>query len=780
MNTLESRETAEARADHSPFDDTVDARRFYRGGKRQEILDELLTAIAGAIPIVTLTGDEGSGKTMLCRMLEQGMPERYVTVLFSRAVDSFEDIVRTVASRLDVEPSVPAGNVPGLLQDIAALLREREARLLIVFDEAERIYLASLERVRKMLDQINADGLLMQIVLSGRVGLHKNFKHLALCKFQEVEEKHFVLDPLSPEETFEYLNNAVQLGDQVDEQVAFTRETAEKIFAASRGNFREIKTLARDSLKVPGADTSFMALLDNVREVEQKASRPRRRVKSPPAKVVRLNKRYLAWGGGVVCAALVAFLFMRSGQGPGLTSGESSSENRNKIVISKPESVERAPEKIVELSREKPPVPPQTAKEAEKQKAVEPAKAAGPAVVEMKDTVASTEPAQPTGQVEAESTGQAGKDLAQEAEGKKAVGPLESTPPGEKVGGEMVQRDVPVEPAGPQSDQTAVVATPTQPVGPEKIARAEAVAAAREPGGAEPEKTAAPVETAQPLKPEKAQPDVASTEIAQPAESEKTQPDASGQMAQPGAPEKRGSVAAEAAPAQAIETERERDLPPSPVENFKVIKAMEIVKHRDMLVAAAAPEAMQSFRQEESKIAAIKLSKPVKIKTDVAQEQSEQLQRVVPASPPVVEPTGVQEAPAVVVEKAPTVKKEAAPSVKKEDANRVYSHRIAAGTPWLLGLKDDRYTVQLMVVTGSEDEKKLKEMLTGEGFKEQANKVYILKKQSEPEVKYVFFGEYKSMTEARNARNTIPKSLRNLKPYAMSVKGAVKKAQEDE
>jgi hypothetical protein len=36
------------------------------------------------------------------------------------------------------------------------------------------------------------------------------------------------------------------------------------------------------------------------------------------------------------------------------------------------------------------------------------------------------------------------------------------------------------------------------------------------------------------------------------------------------------------------------------------------------------------------------------------------------------------------------------------------------------------------------------------------------------------------MTDARNARNTMPGFLRGHRPYALSVKGAVQKALEDE
>ncbi|RPH39479.1 MAG: AAA family ATPase, partial [Desulfobulbaceae bacterium] len=238
MTIQESHETEHVHSESSPFIDNVEVERFFPGGNRQAVLEELLQAICDAVPIVTLTGEEGCGKTMICRMVERALPSDYVTVFFPQMVDSFEDVVRLIAHRLEVDPAVAAGDIPTLLQTIAATLREKVLRLLVIFDEAERIYLATLERVRKMLDLVNSSGPLMQIMLSGRSGLHNNFKNLALCNFLEVEERHVALEPLDLQETGAYLNHALQFGDIGGKKPIISPEITERIFLASGGNFR--------------------------------------------------------------------------------------------------------------------------------------------------------------------------------------------------------------------------------------------------------------------------------------------------------------------------------------------------------------------------------------------------------------------------------------------------------------------------------------------------------------------------------------------------------------
>ncbi|MDP3480662.1 MAG: AAA family ATPase [Desulfoprunum sp.] len=715
MNTHEPSETEQSLIEHSPFSEIVDIQRFFPGGKRLENLDELLRVIVSAVPIVTLTGDEGSGKTMMCRMVEEKLSSNYVTVFFPQTVDSFEDVVRVVARRLEVEPSVAAGDIPVLLQTIVAILRERELRLLIIFDEAERIYLATLERVRKMLDQVNTSGPLLQIVLSGRSGLHNNFKNLALCTFLNVEERHFALEPLSREETFAYLNYAMQHEEQEDKQTKFSREAVEKIFLLSRGNFRLTNALAREALQALGPDTSFLVLLDNVQEIEGR-NKPRRRLKVVTTKKARLNKPKLAWVGGVVCAAFVIFLLMRSGQKPDSTSVESSLETKNKIVISQPESLGGGSEN----SEQTPPAAEQIGKEPDKEKPSLP-----------------VETVQPVGPE---------KEIPAAPAPKEMVLPVA---PKKEIQGTQVET---AQSAAPEKEKPVALAVT------EKTSKTES------------EKLAPSEKTTQPVAVEKEKA-VVSTVNVQPIALKKEKPMAPVEVAQPTEPSKK-EIAPDAVTPRPTEMELEKTVIP-----VVTIKAREIVKYRDTMVVndetKPSPETIQRIKQEERKIAEIKLAKPVKIKSNSIKEETTQEKTLVaPVVQKVEEPKTVKIEPALV--KEPTTAK------KSVGADRQFSRRIAAGTPWLLGLKDDRYTVQLMVITDSDDEKKLKKLLDQESFKGQADKIYILRNESSPDVKYVFYGEYPTMTDARNARNTIPEFLRGNKPYAMSVKGAVRKVQQEE
>ena len=141
--------------------------------------------------------------------------------------------------------------------------------MLLIFDQAEQLYLATFERIRKMLDIVNQTGIAFQILFSGRKGLLENLNHIMLCNFEGAAERHFSLELLDSAATYSYLNFCMNRGKSNGKEI-FSPEMSEKIFMVADGNFRMTNTLAEESLRLFTADTSFMVLLDNVQDTSPK------------------------------------------------------------------------------------------------------------------------------------------------------------------------------------------------------------------------------------------------------------------------------------------------------------------------------------------------------------------------------------------------------------------------------------------------------------------------------------------------------------------------------
>ena len=293
----------------SPFDQGL----FFPDNGRKYILDALRNAVAGSVSLITCVGKEGQGKTILCKILEKEAAEPYLVIPFPYSVESFDYVLQIIALKLNLNFSIEddTSGSGHLLTEIARTLREQNRRLLILFDEAEKLYLATLERIRKMIDLVNEDAVLLQIVLFGRMEFQEHLEQLALCTFKNVQELHLVLPPLTEEDTFQYLNFCMQQHPGFEKKDIFSREVAAKILAVSHGNFRKINILAADSLRSSShtaknsADgTSFMVLLEHVRDSDDLVTG---KLPAHHRPVLLLQKR-IAIGAGILLIAILLFL----------------------------------------------------------------------------------------------------------------------------------------------------------------------------------------------------------------------------------------------------------------------------------------------------------------------------------------------------------------------------------------------------------------------------------------------------------------------------------------
>lgn len=739
MDTQDPREHEQLQLEQSPFSQSAATGRFFSGGRRQEVLDGMVSALTGGIAIVTLTGDEGSGKTVLCRMLEDRINPDCPTVYFPQTADSFEDVLKAIVQRLELGTDQLPKDRAGLLQNIVSNLHDRNQRVLLIFDEAERIYLATLERVRKMLDLANHSGIFIQMVLSGRSGLHQNFKNLALCNFQPAEERHFTLEPLTDDETYAYLTFAM-LDAVPAKRALFGRKAAVAIFASSRGNFRSITHRADELLRGYEGKDQLSPVADNGLEKQISQDKPRRRLKRPTAALPKfaLNWRYVAWGGGAACIVLALFLFRPEEKTVG-PQVEAVQDSETSIVISKPKEMERVEPNAETIGQNGP-------EKQEKEEA---------SVVHNGETNPRERQPDPTPTPEV----------------------AEQAPYGTPASAKPVVVSSPQQPENPSAGTRLQAEEKQQTIGRQTIPASE-IAETKKTASSdsiEPTIVAGPRQPETPLEPvfevEEKQPLADSTVDIPEQEVEKeikpsTPPIAVDTASQSGLTRQKVDVVPETNQTAAA-TEDRPMVPP-------MIKAREVFKHREVPADAnrgtITNQRIKILKQEDEPDAFELPATPITIRAVEQKKESELAPR--PAPPTELKPQAAEsEKAAVLVSEKPK---------RTDSVDKIYTSRVAAGASWLSGIKDDRYTVRLMVITSGDAEKKLKTMLGEKNYREQANKLYILRRESNPGVQYVYYGEYPTMTAARNARNTIPEFLRGYKPYAMSVKGAVQRAQQEE
>ncbi|MGB3222553.1 MAG: ATP-binding protein, partial [Desulforhopalus sp.] len=217
----------------SPFQEEFVLDNFFVGANRVAVLSQIKEAMQDGIALMVITGEEGSGKTMLCRVLEHEVSPLCETLFFPRAVDSFEDVLQLMLTGLGLDAA--SENIDQTLDQISSFLLDESIDLLVIFDEAENIFLATLERIRKMLDRINESGARMYIIFSGREAFLENCDQLSICDFQNGNEHHFSLSSLSEAETAAYLANCAARLMDIDATKIFTDEIVNNIYSLAKG-----------------------------------------------------------------------------------------------------------------------------------------------------------------------------------------------------------------------------------------------------------------------------------------------------------------------------------------------------------------------------------------------------------------------------------------------------------------------------------------------------------------------------------------------------------------
>jgi MSHA biogenesis protein MshM len=191
----------------APFRITPNTDFFFGGGNRGPILEALIYAITQGEGIVKVTGEVGSGKTMLCSMLQTRLPAHVETVYLANPSVSPEEILHAIAFELQLDIPRDASRLAVMhaIQD-HLLKRHAEGKRVVLFvEESQGMPIATLEEIRLLSNLETKSDKLLQIVLFGQPELDDNLRENSIRQLKERITHSFRLEPLTAAETREYL-----------------------------------------------------------------------------------------------------------------------------------------------------------------------------------------------------------------------------------------------------------------------------------------------------------------------------------------------------------------------------------------------------------------------------------------------------------------------------------------------------------------------------------------------------------------------------------------------
>jgi MSHA biogenesis protein MshM len=239
-----------------PFKITPDTSFFYSGGERGSVLDALSYVVLSGEGITKIIGEVGSGKTMLCRMLEERLPERVETVYIANPSISPENILNVIAFEAGLIDR-PQSKLE-VMQQLQSWLLEKFAqnrRVVVLIEEAQGMPLETLEEIRLLSNLETTQDKLLQIVLFGQPELDENLAQPSIRQLRERITHNFYLNPFARNQAQDYLNFRIRSAGYRGPDL-FDAKVSRLIGFYSRGLVRRINILADKVLLAAYADNT--------------------------------------------------------------------------------------------------------------------------------------------------------------------------------------------------------------------------------------------------------------------------------------------------------------------------------------------------------------------------------------------------------------------------------------------------------------------------------------------------------------------------------------------
>lgn len=233
----------------APFRITPHTDFFFSGAKRGATLEALLYAITHDEGIVKISGEVGSGKTMLCRVLMERLPDNVVIVYLANPSLAREDILYALADELGIviDEHGRASSVMRALQQKLLALYADGKQVVVLIDEAHAMPKETLEEIRLLSNLESSRHKLLQLVLFGQPEINETLARADMRQLRERITQSFSLEPLVRDDISEYLDFRMRAAGYHGPGV-FSEEAVKLIDKSSQGLTRRINILADKAL----------------------------------------------------------------------------------------------------------------------------------------------------------------------------------------------------------------------------------------------------------------------------------------------------------------------------------------------------------------------------------------------------------------------------------------------------------------------------------------------------------------------------------------------------
>lgn len=232
-----------------PFGITPDTSFFFGCASYQAALNTLLIATNNGEGFIKITGEVGTGKTLLCRKFMAALDQSFVTAYIPNPYLEPRTLMLALADELEIllEKNVDQHQLMKSINHRLLALANLGKKVVLCLDEAQALPLESLEALRLLTNLETEKRKLLQIVLFGQPELNLKLQKNSIRQLTQRITFHYDIAALTKGDMAFYISHRLQVAGFAGSNL-FSGGALRRLYAASGGIPRLVNILAHKSL----------------------------------------------------------------------------------------------------------------------------------------------------------------------------------------------------------------------------------------------------------------------------------------------------------------------------------------------------------------------------------------------------------------------------------------------------------------------------------------------------------------------------------------------------
>jgi MSHA biogenesis protein MshM len=264
----------------SPFGITPDTSFFFACSAHQEALNTLLVAVRNGEGFIKITGEVGTGKTLLCRKFLASLGDGFISAYVPNPYLEPRALLLALADELGVEldKDVDQHRLFKALNHALLEPARNGKRVVLCLDEAQAMPLETLEALRLLTNLETEKRKLLQVVLFGQPELDRNLGQESIRQLNQRITFHYCLTALNVQELDDYLDHRLGIAGYNGVRL-FSKGAVRQLHRASGGVPRLINILAHKAMMLAYGEGAREISVRHIRvaTADTPAARHRRR-----------------------------------------------------------------------------------------------------------------------------------------------------------------------------------------------------------------------------------------------------------------------------------------------------------------------------------------------------------------------------------------------------------------------------------------------------------------------------------------------------------------------